>query len=49
MCVIRVDVYDAGRDVWSTTATTTFVVLELRDGQLDHRGPMPRKPAKNAE
>lgn len=40
MIVVRVDVYDAGRDVLATTATTTFVALALRDGQIDYRGPM---------
>jgi uncharacterized protein (TIGR00369 family) len=44
MCVVRVEVYDAGRDnAWCATATTTFVVIELRDGQLDLRGPLPRR------
>ena len=42
MCVVRVEVHDAGRDVWCATATATFVVVELREGQLDLRGPLPR-------
>ncbi|HWA66967.1 MAG TPA: PaaI family thioesterase [Mycobacteriales bacterium] len=47
MCVVRVEVYDGGRDdKWCATATTTFVVLELRDGQLDLRGPLPRRDAE---
>jgi uncharacterized protein (TIGR00369 family) len=41
MCVVRVEVRDMGRDVWAATATTTFVVVELRDGQPDLRGPLP--------
>jgi uncharacterized protein (TIGR00369 family) len=49
MVVVQVDVYDVGRDVLSTTATTTFVAMELRDGQLDYRGPMPRKASRSAE
>ena len=49
MVVVQVDVYDVGRDVLSTTATTTFVAMELRDGQLDYRGPMPRKASKDSE
>lgn len=48
MVVVQVDVYDVGRDVLSTTATTTFVALELRDGQLDYRGPMPKQSSKVA-
>jgi uncharacterized protein (TIGR00369 family) len=47
MCVIRVEVYDAGRDdAWCATATATFVVVELREGQLDLRGPLPRRDAE---
>jgi uncharacterized protein (TIGR00369 family) len=47
MCVVRIEVYDAGRDdAWCATATTTFVVLELREGQLDLRGPLPRLGAE---
>ena len=42
MVVVRVDVYDAGRDVLATTSTATFVAVQLREGQPDHRGPMPR-------
>jgi uncharacterized protein (TIGR00369 family) len=42
MCVVRVEVYDKGRDVWAATATATFVVVQLREGQLDLRGPLPR-------
>jgi uncharacterized protein (TIGR00369 family) len=41
MCVVRVEVRDMGRDVWAATATATFVVVELREGQLDLRGPLP--------
>ena len=42
MAVVRVEVRDMGRDVWCATSTTTFVVVELREGQPDLRGPMPR-------
>jgi uncharacterized protein (TIGR00369 family) len=45
MAVVRVEVRDMGRDVWCATATATFVVVELREGQLDLRGPMPRPEA----
>jgi uncharacterized protein (TIGR00369 family) len=46
MCVVRVEVRDMGRDVWAATATTTFVVVELREGQPDLRGPLPLPDAK---
>jgi uncharacterized protein (TIGR00369 family) len=36
--VIRVDVYDAGRDVLAAVSTATFAVIPLRDGQPDLRG-----------
>ncbi|HVU61003.1 MAG TPA: PaaI family thioesterase [Mycobacteriales bacterium] len=49
MVVVQVDVYDTGRNVLSTTATATFVAMELREGQLDYRGPMPRKESKDSE
>ncbi len=49
MIVVQVDVYDVGRSVLSTTATTTFVAMELREGQHDYRGPMPKRPVKAAE
>lgn len=39
--VIRVDVYDAGREVLAAVATTTFVVIPLRDDQDDMRGMTP--------
>jgi uncharacterized protein (TIGR00369 family) len=48
MVVVQVDVYDVGRGVLSTTATATFVALELREGELDYRGPMPRTLSKEA-
>jgi uncharacterized protein (TIGR00369 family) len=42
MIVVRVVVYDTGRDVLATTSTATLVAIVLRDGQLDYRGSMPR-------
>jgi uncharacterized protein (TIGR00369 family) len=41
MIVVRVEVRDVGRDVWAATSTVTFVVVQLREGQPDFRGPMP--------
>jgi uncharacterized protein (TIGR00369 family) len=49
MVVVQVDVYDVGRGVLSTTATTTFVAMELREGQLDYRGPLPKRSAQAAD
>jgi uncharacterized protein (TIGR00369 family) len=45
-CIVRVEVRDMGRDVWAATATATFVVLQLREGQLDFRGPLPPPAAE---
>lgn len=35
--VLRVEVYDKGRDVLAATSTVAFTKVQLRDGQPDHR------------
>ena len=35
--VLRVEVYDSGRDVLAATSTVAFTKVQLRDGQPDHR------------
>lgn len=35
--VMRVDVYDKGRDALAATSTVSYTKVQLREGQLDHR------------
>jgi hypothetical protein len=35
--VLRVDVRDIGREVLAATATASFTIVSLREGQPDHR------------
>jgi uncharacterized protein (TIGR00369 family) len=35
--VLRVEVFDTGRDVLAATSTVAFTKVQLRDGQPDHR------------